>query len=178
MFQGSNARKIEDGFITQRDRRADGGARRISVSRNEIVIARSCKGVPMKIRLPVSAYRGVALEVRGTAVGVITYLLTLAHRDSDLDILLAEVKEGDAVVTEWRYWAAWMGLPRLIIEDGETHEIESRAGLNAAAKTVIARRRVGALMKRRPRFLLRRKTGVMARTAENFAGEREIICYE
>ncbi len=177
MFEGSNARKIEENCFTQRDRRADGGARHIRVTRSDILISRRFHGVAMKIRVPVSFYRGVALEVRATAGGGVAYLITLAHRDADLDILLAEVKDGAAVATEWKYWANWLGLPRLAIDDDETNETDAGGGVAFAAEPV-ARRRVATLLKRRPRFLMRRKSGVSARMSEVFADEREIICYE
>ena len=73
------------------------------------------------------------------------------------------------------YWAASFSLPRLIVEEnGEAVELSQGNVVDLAA-----RRRVGALTKdRRPRFLTRRKSGVVARMGEVFAGEREIVCYE
>ena len=74
---------------TQRDRRADAGERRIKMTGGDILISRKVAGISMMIRVPVSAYRGVVLDVRSNAEGGADYRLSLAHRDPDLDIVLA-----------------------------------------------------------------------------------------
>lgn len=174
MFDEKNTRKIDETQFTQRDRRADGGARHIRVTRSDVVISRRYSGVAMKIKVPLEAYRGVALDVRATAGGGIAYLITLVHNDADLDIRLAEVRDGETVTAEWKYWASHLGLPRLIVEEnGESVDINHGNVIDLAA-----RRRVAALTKHRPRFLARRKPGSPSRMGEVFAGEREIISYE
>lgn len=172
MFEGHQ--KIEETQFTQRDRRAEGGQRHVSVTRSNVVISRRYSGVAMKINVPVDAYRGIALDVRATAGGGVAYLITLVHNDSELDIRLAEVRDGDAVTAEWKYWAHHLNLPRLIVEEnGEAVEINHGNVVDLAA-----RRRVDALTRHRPRFLARRKPGVTSRMQDVFTGEREIISYE
>jgi hypothetical protein len=174
MFDAGAARKIEEQLFVQRDRRADGGARRVRVTRSDILIARRFGGVEMMIAVPVPAYCGVALDVSEGRDGAPCYRLSLAHRDADLDVLLAETQDGGAAAAEWKYWAAWLGLPRVTNEDGEFASVDPALG----GEVSIQRRRNATVAKRRPRFLLRRKAGDAARMDEVFAGEREIICYE
>lgn len=173
MFDAGNMRKSEEAVLVQRDWRADGGARRVRVTRSDILISRRFNGVDMRIAVPVPAYVGVALDVVADEDGAPCFRLSLAHRDRDLDVLLAETSDSGAVAAEWKYWAHWLGLPRLAAENGELAEVD------AVATSPIPGRRGGSpLRRRRPRFLARRKAGVASRMAEVFAGEREIICYE
>lgn len=174
MFDAGAARKLEEQIFVQRDRRADGGARRVRVTRSDILIARRFSGVEMMIAVPVPAYRGVALDVTEGRDGAPCYRLSLAHRDADLDVLLTETQDGGSAAAEWKRWAAWLGLPRVTFEDGEFAAVD----VASISQISVVRRRNATVAKRRPRFLSRRKTGDAARAQGVFAGEREIICYE
>lgn len=177
MVEAGNAHKVDENFVVQRDRRADGGARRIRVTRSDVLISRFLRGVAMMIAVPVSAYRGVVLDVLASEDGLPRYVLSLTHRDPDLDILLAETRDGGSVAADWKHWAAWLGLPRLAGEDGETSPLDGALGA-VDAGAPLGRRRDVNVSKRRPRFLTRRKGGETRRAGVVFAGEREIICYE
>ncbi|MGD9656043.1 MAG: DUF6101 family protein [Methylocystis sp.] len=175
MVEADTARKIENSVYVQRDRRADGGARRIRMTRDDVLIARRLSGVAMVISVPVAAYHGVALDVQPAGDGSPRYVLSLAHSDPDLDILLGETQDCGTVAADWRYWASWLGLPRLTEEDGELRALDGTAEDAVAS----ARRRGDAnVRKRRPRFLIRRKGGDPSRTRMVHAEEREIISYE
>lgn len=174
MFDAGAARKFGDTFFEQGDRRADGGARRVRVTRSDILIARRFGGVDMMISVPVPAYRGVALDVSEGRDGAPCYRLSIAHRDADLDVLLVETRDGGIAAAEWKHWAAWLDLPRVTLEDG----VFSAVDAISSSPMSVQRRRNLAVAKRRPRFLTRRKAGDMARTEEVYAGEREIVCYE
>lgn len=175
MFEADTARKIEDSVYVQRDRRADGGARRIRMTREDVLIARRLSGVAMVISVPVAAYRGVALDVQPAGDGSPRYVLSLAHSDPDLDILLGETQDCGSVAADWRHWASWLGLPRLTEEAGELRMLDGAAEETGAC----ARRRADAnVRQRRPRFLFRRKAGDASRTKMVHAQEREIISYE
>lgn len=164
-------------IIVARDRRADGGARRVRVTRHDILIARRLAGIAMVITVPTSAYRGVALDVRAAGDGGASYRLSLAHRDPDLDVVLAETRDSGAAAADWRYWASFLDLPRLAGAEGDLSALERPQ--DARAKTLAPPRRQGsATLKRRPRFLSRRKAGDAARLQAVFTDEREIICYE
>lgn len=174
MFEAGNARKIDEAFLVQRDWRADGGVRRVRVTRSDILISRRFNGVDMMIAVPAPAYCGVVLDVVEGQDGAPCYRLSLAHRDRDLDVVLAETQDSGDAAADWKYWASWLALPRLAAENGKLAKVDA-AG---SSLTTFPRRGASSLRSRRPRFLTRRKTGVAARMAEVFAGEREIICYE
>ena len=127
MVEANTARRIDERVFVQRDRRADGGARRIRVTREDVLISRRFSGVSMVISVPVTAYCGVALEVQPADDGSPRYVLSLAHRDPDLDILLGETQDCGAAASDWRHWAAWLGLPRVTEEDGALRSREASA---------------------------------------------------
>ncbi len=175
MFEPNKARKTDEAVLVQRDWRADGGARRVRVTRSDILISRRFSGVDMMISVPVPAYDGVALDVVEGRDGAPCYRLSLAHRDRDLDVVLGETQDSGDAAADWKYWASWLGLPRLSTENGERAEVDAAGG---ALLGYYPRRNAAALRQRRPRFLMRRKPGVASRMTEIFAGEREIVCYE
>ncbi|QGM92878.1 hypothetical protein F7D13_01955 [Methylocystis rosea] len=176
MVEANTARRIDERVFFQRDRRADGGARRIRVTRDDVLISRRYSGVSMVITVPVTAYCGVALEVQPADDGSPRYVLSLAHRDPDLDILLGDTQDCGAAASDWRHWAAWLGLPRVTEEDGALRSLEGAGEAIAAASP--RRRCETSLGKRRPRFLFRRKAGDSRRTKVVHGDEREIISYE
>lgn len=172
---GSTAtRQAEEELLVQRDWRADGGARRVRVTRSDILIARRFGGIDMRIQIPVPAYRGVFLDVLEGADGAPFYRLLLAHTDRDLDVLLEETGDCVAAAAGWREWAAWLDMPLLAATAGDA----DGDGAPPEIAVSFARRGGSALSRRRPRFLMRRRTGVAARMATVFAGEREIVSYE
>jgi hypothetical protein len=174
MLEASQARKDEN-FFTQRDWRADGGARRVRVTSSDILIARRFGGVKMSISVPVPAYQGVLLDLVASEDGAPRYRLLLAHRDRDLDVALAETRDADEAAKEWAYWAARLGLPRLAVtEAGAFTDVDAPE----PRPVVTPRRGASSVSRRRPRFLARRKTGAPVEGAAVFAGEREIISYE
>ncbi len=176
MFGEAVAQRLEK-LPTQSDRRADGGSRQVSVSRKGVSIARRLGGVSMLIRVPVSSYKGVALDVEAVHTGIVAYRLALAHDDPDLDILLTETQDPTAAAAEWKYWSSFLALPRLAAKDGEFAPLEKTMG-GVLLKDMLARRGASAVARRRPRFLVRRKVGDALHSANSYAGEREIIGYE
>jgi hypothetical protein len=158
------------------DPRADGGQRRITLGADTIGIDRSLAGVRMKLALPVRAYRGVSLAVIEGAQGTF-YRLALDHADPDLRVTLAESRDPEDLVREWRGWAKYFRLPRLAQGSGEFWvAIEGRLGelvLGAAQP----RKRGWPLKHRRSRISgVRRAPKVREHVVHR--DEREIICYE
>lgn len=174
MIHAANAAKRAAQTFVQRDRRADEGQRQVRVTREGVLISRRLAGISMLITVPVAAYRGVALDVSAGESGGASYRLSLAHSDPELDVLLAETQDGGAIAADWKYWAAWLELPRLEARDGGLEPLEGAAAGTGASP----RRRNASVLRRRPRFLARRKPGVATRAETSFAGEREIVCYE
>jgi hypothetical protein len=81
----------------------------------------------------------------------------------------------DEVVAHWRDVSAKSGLPRMIVkEDGELASVSNQLGPVALGRTR-TRRRHGLLNGRRPRFLVRRKTGTLPVRPLIHRGESEII---
>lgn len=79
------------------------------------------------------------------------------------------------VVAVWRDVAAKSGLPRMIVrEDGELAAVSRQLG-PVALGTTRFRRRHAFLNNRRPRFLVRRKTGQLPVRPLIHRGESEII---
>ncbi|KQP88898.1 hypothetical protein ASF60_20225 [Methylobacterium sp. Leaf113] len=117
--------------------------------------------------------------------------LAFAEDDSDacgedrFDLLLVDAAGGvvtrlgpfceNEVVAHWRDFAAKSGLPRMIVkEDGELASVSNQLGPVALGRTR-TRRRHGLLNGRRPRFLVRRKTGALPVRPLIHRGESEII---
>lgn len=174
MFEANFAAQRAGSCLVQRDQRADEGKRQVRVTRNDIVIARRFEGISMMVSVPVRTYRGVALAVEAAEGGGAAYRLSLAHQDPDLNIVLTETRDSSAVAADWKYWSAYLDLPRLSQEEGDMTPVDAAKGAGPG----IARRRNANVAKRRPRFLSRRKTGDAGRGDTVFCGEREIICYE
>ena len=87
---------------------------------------------------------------------------------------LGPFSEEDVVAT-WRDLAAQAGLVRMIVrEDGVLVPVSQQIGRLMLGKTRIRRRHAG-LGARRPRFLVRRKTGRLPARPQIFRGEAEII---
>ncbi|MHC2090331.1 DUF6101 family protein [Methylobacterium sp. CM6244] len=81
----------------------------------------------------------------------------------------------DDVVAIWRDCSARTGLPRMIVREDGTLATVSRQLGRVALGTTRTRRRHGLLNGRRPRFLVRRKTGVLPVRPLIYRGESEIV---
>jgi hypothetical protein len=157
------------------DAAADGGERRITLDRSEVLVARHVGRTAMRLKLPMQSFRGVAVRVLpGIVEGCDRVAIVLAHRDRALDVTLYEADHDTDVVAEWQTWAHALGLP-LLIEDfnGRLSEPYSRIGALVLGKPRPRRRR--SFLARRPRFLVRRKGGGPLAEAEIRGGEHEII---
>jgi hypothetical protein len=162
--------------IVAEDPRADGGQRRITLCADTIGIDRSLAGVRMKLALPVRAYRGVALTVVEGARET-WYRVALDHADPDLRVTLAESRDAEALVAEWRGWAKYFRLPRLAQGVGEVCvALDGRLG-ELVLGPAQPRKRGWPLKHRRSRMSALRRP---ARGREHAVhrNEREIICYE
>ena len=110
----------------------------------------------------------------GVAEGALAVMLE--HRDAALSVplMIATGPETD-VVAEWQRWARVLGRP-LLIADGEGYrEPFSRIGAVRVREPLPRRSRRGALRRRRPSILMRRKPGRAGSTPQVHRDEREII---
>jgi hypothetical protein len=157
-----------------RDPRADGGQRDVTLTAMQVTIGRRLRGVQMKIRVPVNAYKGVTLGLEQMLGGRLCYKVTLRHRDHDLDVLLLETFDEAEATQMWHGWAEHLSLSMIVErEDGALE-------LFATPRVRVFDRRRGACAtaRRRGRFARRRRMGQKREDGRRHKGEREIICYE
>ncbi len=172
------AARLDPAFLPVRfaapDAAADGGERRITLDREEVVMARRVGRTAMRLRVPMDSFRGVAVKlIAGLTEGEDRIAIILAHRDRALDVTLYEAEDDTDVVAEWRRWGATLGLP-LLVEDFEGRLTEPYDQMGAVEIGRPRPRRRRSFLARRPRFLTRRKAG---RPAEEPAvhGEYEMF---
>jgi hypothetical protein len=161
-------------------RAADAGAdeqvRLVEVHHEGVVVRRSVRGVPIAVALPVSAFLGVAIrlfppdQTGGARVAVI-----LEHRDPALSVPLFSATDSLDVIAEWQTWARIFAMPMLVAgEDGALRDAFSRLGAVRVEEPCARERHRGAVARRRPRILLRRKPA-RRRADAAVHREREII---
>jgi hypothetical protein len=131
------------------------------IDKRGAVIRRVLKmsGLPVTVVLPARAFQGVAARAIEDNDGNVTVTLELLHKDPQLSVPLLVADDLDDVAADWRAWADEYRLPMLLIEaDGVARTLEESLG---AVKTTPAkpRRKHRGTQPRRPRFLVRRKSG-------------------
>jgi Family of unknown function (DUF6101) len=143
------------------DANADGQVRLVEVHHEGVVVRRSVRGMPIAVSLPVSAFLGVAIrlfapdQTGGARVAVI-----LEHRDPALSVPLFTATDSLDVLAEWQTWARIFAMPMLVADqDGTLREAFPHLGGVRIEKPSARKRRRGAIVRRRPRILLRRKPG-------------------
>ena len=152
------------------DAAADGRSREVELTRERVVVRRAVAGIAMKLNLPMSAYRGVAIRTSADGASVV-----LEHRDPALALELYAAPDGDGVAAEWRTWGAVLGVPLLVADEaGAAEEVFARVGAVKVSAPFVRRRRRNAIKRRRPSILLRRVVKRVAAT-EVYRDEREII---
>lgn len=155
---------------------ADGGERTVDLFHDGLIIRRIVGGARMKLNLPFSAYRGIAVRVEdGPEPGTDRVELVLVHSDGSLDIPLFVASDDTDVVAEWQLWGRRLGLPLLVITpEGAVKDAFDRMGQVLLGRPGPRRRRHSTLRSRRPMALMRRKAGgaVAGRAVHR---EREII---
>lgn len=117
-------------------------------------------GLPATVVLPANAFRGVAARAMEDADGTVTVTLELLHNDPMLSVPLLVADNLEDVAADWRAWADAYRLPMLLIEaDGVARTLEESLGAAIKALPPQDRRKRRVAPQRRPRFLMRRKTG-------------------
>jgi hypothetical protein len=159
------------------DAAADEQRRVVDLDREHVVVHRSVRGMRMALNLPVSAFRGVAIRMNGTAGEPPTAIdVVLEHGDPALSLPLFTSSATDDIVAEWQSWGRVLGLPLLVAEcDGSLREPFARLGALRIEAPSWRRRRRSVLARRRPSILLRRRPGVASQTPRIHRGEREIV---
>ncbi|MBS7539654.1 DUF6101 family protein [Ancylobacter lacus] len=155
---------------------ADDGLRHIAVARDAVSLTRRLGGAVERRRVPVAAYRGLAvvlLEPDGDGEGV---ALVLTHDDPTLDVVLHAAPDADDIVAEWRGWCAALGLPMLVpLAGGGYSPAAAMLGPLPVGTPAGRRGRRAALRHRRPSVFRRRSRGqplaVRPRPGPRAAGE-------
>ena len=159
------------------DKAADERIRMVELSRERVVVRRAVRGIKMAVKVPVTAYLGVAIRMEPPTDGqngAVT--VVLEHRDPGLSLPLYRADDGNDIVAEWQTWARVLRLPLLIAEaDGRLREPFARIGAVRVATPTWRRRRRSAIRMRRPSILMRRKVGRPIADAPVHRDEREII---
>lgn len=159
--------------FTAADPAADGGSREIGISRDGVEFRRTVRGVHMRVQLPFSEFKGIAVRVLAIGGGEPVIFLSIEHEDDALSVLLeASEDSGDCAVSA-RKWSRITGRPILIAgKDGRLHNPASmRRNFNSNGR----RKRRSALRYRRTSVRLRSQRAASAIDRSVHAGEREII---
>jgi hypothetical protein len=138
------------------DARADGGVRRVELHRERVVLHRAIHGMQMAVSIRVRDFLGIALRGIDDA-----QMLVLVHRDPSLTIPLGVSSDREEIAAAWQMWGDIFALP--LLPEDEAREPAAR------------RRRHNAIRARRPKFLVRRRSGDLLNPANIHQGEREII---
>jgi hypothetical protein len=138
------------------DTRADGGVRRIELHRERVVLHRAVQGMRMAINVRVRDFLGVARRGLDEAQA-----LVLVHRDPSLNIPLCVSSDSEEIASAWTVWSDIFALPQLLEE--------------SPCEPATRRRRHNAIRARRPKFLVRRRSGNLINTENVHRDEREII---
>lgn len=156
------------------------GARRVEavivLDRQEVVLKRpSPAGAPTTIRLPIKAFKGVAVRIAPVGQeGDIEVTVELMHSDPALCLPLIVADDAEDVAADWQSWGRVFGLPLLLVTpDGMVEQPVDQIGALRKLPSR-PRRRHSFFANRRPRFLTRRKTGLKRGEIEIIDG-REII---
>jgi Family of unknown function (DUF6101) len=163
--------------FTAADQAADAQLRVVDLHRERVVLRRSVRGMRMALNLPVAGFRGVAIRLIGeTGQMPSAIAVVLEHADPALSLPLFAAHASDDVIAEWQAWGRVLGLPLLVAEgDGSLREPLARLGALRVEAPIARRRRRGAIARRRPVRLLRRKATRLSDTPAVHRGELEII---
>jgi hypothetical protein len=137
------------------DIRADGGVRQIELHRERVILRRAIHGMRMAVNVRVCDFLGVAMRENSDG-----QTLVLVHRDPSLSIPLCISADRDEIASAWQMWSNIFALPQLPEDNREPAP---------------RRRRRNAIQARRPKFLVRRRSGDLLNPANVHQGEREII---
>ena len=147
----------------------------VHVNRKSVTISRSAQQDIAGVEIPVSQFAGVMVQVApADQNGTVSAKLVLKHQDAGLSPVLAETNRPEDLAAIWPAWSKALGLPMLVCDlGGKIKPIDAFSAKPATSPA--PRRRLALLTGRRPRFLVRRKTGSAIASADVYRDEREII---
>lgn len=161
--------------FTASDAVADGRVRVVEIDRDQVVLWRKLRGMTIRVALPVSTYRGVAVRAQGDGCGGTRLVLHLEHRDPALSVELSGPTDPERLAAEWRLWGEVLALPLLISDPaGRLQDPFAPLARVCGVRPCARRRRRNAIKNRRPTLPLRRRPGNPTLPAKCHR-EREII---
>lgn len=156
--------------------RSQTGAVAITIDRRGAVMRRNLptSGLPLSIALPSRVFSGIAARAIDHGDGEVTVTLELHHPDTELCVPLLVSHDLDDIAADWRSWSEVFRLPMLMVEaDGVARPLDNALGALTVGRAR-PRRHHAFFADRRPRFLVRRKTGSLGIARLVISGE-EII---
>jgi len=118
-------------------------------------------GLPLTVALPSRIFSGVAARAIDHGNGEVTVTLELHHTDPGLCIPLLVAHDLYDIAADWRSWSDAFRIPMLMVEaDGVARQLDEHL-LTVGSTPPKPRRRHSYFADRRPRFLVRRKTGTL-----------------
>jgi len=141
-----------------------------------VIVKRRLSGLPLTLSLPFSAFAGVTVRLNADKTGEFVACVELSHRDPALSLPLVVTRDMEAAALDWKLWSDRLGLP-MLLDDGAGRDVTVFDPVDLGKGPPMPRRRMAALTGRRPRFLVRRQTGVSG-DMPVLRGCREIISYE
>ena len=148
-------------YTASLDRDGNSAEAVILLDRRQALVRRATvSGLPVSVRIPLSAFEGIAVRMVpvGTA-GDIEVTVELHHRDPALCLPLVICDDPAEVAADWQAWSRALGLPLLLVrQDGSVDAPLNQMGEMTLLPTK-PRRRHSFFAGRRPRFLTRRKPG-------------------
>lgn len=148
----------------------------LDLRRKHVVLRRVLRGMKIIVRLPISAYHGVAIRTKpATAQAPPTVAVVLAHPDPALSVTLCRAAEDQDIVAQWQSWGRALGMPLLVEESSGRMRVAYEGDCKIHCNGPMPRRRRrGSLHKRRASLPLRRtRRSISAPTVHR--DEREII---
>lgn len=117
-------------------------------------------GLPVSMALPNKSFKGIAARVIAGDKGNSIFTLELHHYDPDLCLPVLVADNLDDIAADWHAWSRMMRLPMLIVdEDNIAIPVREQLGMILVEEPHERRKRI-TIVRHRPWFLRRRKTGV------------------
>jgi hypothetical protein len=144
--------------LAERDSRADGQCREVFCTRESVIIKRCVQGIAMQIETAARQYMGIVLSIFEGRDGLPFFRISMPHNDPDLAIVLFEARDDRDVIAVWNAWSQYFALPKVFErQPGQLEFGDRRIGSTQLGVMPLWRRRGGALAKRKPKLLNRRR---------------------
>lgn len=117
-------------------------------------------GIPMTMRFSPRAFVAIAARtLPGAKPGSMIATLELMHTDPALSLPLLVADNLDDIAADWTRWARLFCLPMAMIDQSGRVDVVDAVNGSVRLAAPKPRRRRAASVRRRPRFLMRRKMG-------------------